>query len=116
MPSAAVWAREMLGEVERDWDASLKEYFFAKAKEWSYEREYRVATHKGPTEEGLFSDYVFHILDLRGVVFGSELGADDEARLREILKVKYSHVNLYRTHIDRRAMKITTELVERGAT
>ena len=58
---------------------------------------------------------MFHVLDLRGIVFGSEFRADDEARLREILKMKYPHVKLYRARIDRRAMTITKELVEAGA-
>ncbi len=116
LPDVSVWARHTLGEAERDWDLYLNEYFFAKTPEWSYEREYRVSTHKNKTEEGLFSDYVFHAHDLRGVVLGAEMKAEDEARIRLIVRVKYPHAHLYRSRIDLKAMVIAKDLIEQGAT
>lgn len=115
LPPAEKWARALLGEAPIDWDGYLHEYFFAKAAEWSYEREYRVSTHKKENESGLFSDYVFHPLDLRGLVVGSAVSAEDEAALRAILHRKYPHAALYHARINLNENVIAMELVAAGA-
>jgi hypothetical protein len=116
LPPVEVWARTLLSEIEWDWDAFLKEYFFAKSAEWSYEREYRVATHKSASEEGLFSDLVFHAEDLRGVVLGASISPDDEQLLVAMLRLKYPHASVYRANLDRQAMAMRIALERPGAT
>lgn len=116
LPPAATWARALLGETEIDWDAYLHEYFYVKAAEWNYEREYRVSTHMNEAESGLFSDYVFHPLDLRGVVLGAAVSSDNEAILRALVHHKYPHADVHRIIINLHEMTMTMQLVAAGAT
>ena len=66
------WVRALLGEEEIDWDEYLHDYYYVKHTDWKYEREYRCVSDKKSHEEGLYSDYVFHKEDLRGIILGTQ--------------------------------------------
>lgn len=100
LPSANEWVRMFLSEIELDWDQVLREYQYVKHADWSYEREVRVVTARKPTETGLYSDIVFHPLDLQGVILGANAANETESEIREIVSAQYPHATIFRARID----------------
>ena len=106
LPTVDAWVRAFLGEEEIDWDEYLHDYYYVKAQEWVYEREYRCVSDKKMHEEGLYSDYVFHKEDLRGVVLGAHIPVADERAIR-VLANLYPNAVVYRARIDQSIRRIS---------
>lgn len=100
LPDADEWTRAFMGEIDLDWNDVLREYHFVKHTDWSHEREHRVVSAKKPGEAGLFADYVFHPMDLRGVVLGAKIAPPDQQALRALLAAHYPHVTVHQAQID----------------
>lgn len=54
---------------------------FTKAPDWSYEREWRIASLKRPTDTGPFTDYKFQPNELAAVYLGPMISAADRETL-----------------------------------
>ena len=116
LPNAETWARALLGEITLDWDEFLREYYFVKHQDWSYEREHRVVSAKKPTETAadLFADYVFHPADLTSIVLGAKTEPKDEAIIRDLVKKHYSHARIYSVLVQRECDSGDGGLMHRG--
>ena len=106
LPTVDTWVRALLGEEEINWDEYLREYYYVKATEWDYEREYRCVSEKKNHEEELYSDYVFHKEDLRGIILGAQISAADERAIR-VLARQYPNTVIHRAYIDESAGRIS---------
>lgn len=54
---------------------------YTKAPDWSYEKEWRVASFKRPEETGHFSDYKFDRSELAAIYFGPMISPEDRLSL-----------------------------------
>lgn len=66
------------------------EVIYIKTKEWEYEREWRVAFSKRDGEEGLYSDYKFHQLELKSIILGHQF---DNSELPDIVALSQKYPN-----------------------
>jgi len=64
--------------IESIFDAAT----YTKSADWSYEKEWRIASFKLPKETGYFSDYPFHRQEVGGVYFGPMISSEDRHSLR----------------------------------
>lgn len=55
---------------------------YTKSPDWSYEREWRVASFKRQTDTGYFTDYQFHRQELGALFFGPMISTEDKLSLR----------------------------------
>lgn len=100
LPSADQWVRGFLGETQIEWEQFLRDYQFVKQADWSYEREYRIVSGNKQTESGLYSDYLFHPEDLRGVILGAKIDPHNELAIRRLVSAKYPRAVVYRARIN----------------
>jgi hypothetical protein len=71
---------------------------YTKAPDWSYEKEWRIATPKRPGDTGLFTDYKFHPEELASVFLGPLISAEDKATLLAAA-TKYPRVRVHEVSI-----------------
>lgn len=71
---------------------------YTKSPDWSYEKEWRVATFMRPTDTGHFTDYKFNLKELSGLYLGPLMSPEDKAALRAAL-VPYSDVRTFEVEI-----------------
>jgi len=106
LPSVERWARAFLSEEAIDWDAYFLEYHYVKDVDWAYEREHRVVSASKDAEAGLFSDYMFHEDDLRGVIVGTNCAAEDETAVCDLVAHRYPNAIVYRATFDNVSRRI----------
>lgn len=107
LPPVEVWVKAFLGEDSLDWETYLAEYYYVKSADWSYEREYRVASDMRRGEEGLTSDYMFFEEDLCEVILGPSFPEDDAREVRAILSAKYPNATIRTAVLDHKERRIT---------
>ena len=78
---------------------------YTKAPDWSYEKEWRIATPKRPHDIGLFTDYKFHPEELAGIFLGPLISAEDKTTLLAAA-ANYPQVRVYEA-----SMGLSRELV-----
>ncbi|EJV1482242.1 MULTISPECIES: hypothetical protein [Enterobacter cloacae complex] len=61
-----------------------------KTTNWAYEKEWRVSTIKKSHEDGLYSDYGFHINELISVILGHQF---DNSELPTIMALTQKYPN-----------------------
>ncbi len=96
--SADGWARYIIMGSELSVPRILADATSNKARDWSYEHEWRIASFMGHGEAGLHSDYGFNPLDVIGVYLGPHMSDVDKARLRA-LAVPLPNAKVYETSI-----------------
>lgn len=69
-----------------------------KKTNWAYEKEWRVSTIKKSYEEGLYSDYKFHIDELKSVILGHQFD-NSELPIIMALSQKYPNVTIKRAKL-----------------
>lgn len=112
LPPKEEWARWFVREEEIDWQEFFREYYYTKAKPWSYEREWRVISY-APNEAGLYSDRGFHPHELVGVFLGCEVSEANASDLVSALSHGFEHVEAYRARLDPRNRSIVFYRIER---
>ena len=105
LPGVEEWVRSFLSECEIDWDEYLREYYYVKSPEWTYEQEYRVVSDRRRDESGLYSDYGFHPEDLRRVIVGVNADPANTRRIVEFAR-GYPNAEVRRAQIDHHARRI----------
>ena len=97
-PSVAdpeAWVSCMLGQGGTTYWDLFTEYQYVKTNQWSYEKEWRIASWARPGEKGLFGVYGFHPDELTGIYFGSKCSAEDRSDLLALLAHGLEHVHAY---------------------
>jgi hypothetical protein len=110
LPPAEVWMRTILErDGDHDWPTYLREYEFVKQTQWQDEREYRIIGFKRDDETQPFSDRRFFVEDVSEIILGPRIAWDDEASIRMLWKLGYSHSKLLRAKADMETRKIVFE-------
>jgi len=76
------WAELLCLQQEVAVQAVLHSATYTKSPDWSYEREWRVASFKRPTDTGDFTDYKFDRQELGALYFGPMISPEDKLSLR----------------------------------
>ncbi len=105
LPLLDRWVRAFLEEEEIDWNEYFHEYYYVKDEEWSYEREYRAITASLEDAE-LYHDSPFFPEDLRGVILGTAIDAEQEEAIRQQL-IRYPHISLFRATLNYKSRRVS---------
>lgn len=87
-------------EVQYAMTRIMEEYTHTKTTDWTYEKEWRLASWKRSHEQGEYSDYEFSVEELIGVTFGALMSENDKTEMQLQVKTKYPHVKLWQASID----------------
>lgn len=71
---------------------------YTKAPDWSYEKEWRIATFMRPTDTGLFTDYKFDQRELAALYLGPLISAEDKESLMRLVAA-YPSVPIFQMSI-----------------
>jgi hypothetical protein len=74
---------------------TIKAVCYSKHISWANEKEWRVVNFK-EGGEGEYSDYKFYAEELDSVTFGTEVKSEGELLLKEIIRDKYPHAEIYK--------------------
>lgn len=96
--TAGGWAKLLTMTPEHATRTLFDVAAFTKAKDWSYESEWRITTFRRSGDEGNYSDWRFHTRDLTGVYLGPLIA---EQRRTEIvgLSEAYPNATIWQTTI-----------------
>jgi hypothetical protein len=108
LPSVDVWVKAFLGEERLDWEAYLTEYYYVKSTDWSYEKEYRVASDLRKGESGSISDYRFFEEDLREVILGPAFPENDVCTVCGLVEAKYPKAIVKRAVVDFKSRRVAS--------
>ena len=72
---------------------------YSKTPDWSYEREWRVISFKGPRETGTISDYEINPKEIKSVYLGPLIDRNDQDEILQIINNFLPHVAVYYTKI-----------------
>jgi hypothetical protein len=92
------WAELTMMPVRAAIDHLFHAYAYTKTPDWSYEREWRIASFKRPHEQGPFSDYQVRPTDFRSVYLGPLIAPSAKERIVNLVKERLPHVQLYLMH------------------
>jgi hypothetical protein len=76
----------------------MRDVTYAKSTDWSYEREWRVASFKEDHETGHYSDVPFHTADLCGIYFGPFLNEEERTSICEAVR-GYPNAKLFQVSV-----------------
>lgn len=96
--SAEGWASLLMMPQQLAIETLLRVATYTKSPDWSYEKEWRVATFMRPTDTGNFTDYKFNVRELSGLYLGPMMPPEDKTALRAAL-VPYSDVRIFEVEI-----------------
>ena len=75
------WAELISLRRELSIQAMLDLATYTKSSDWAYEREWRIATFKRPTESGNFTDYGFSKHELGAIYLGPMVDPEERRKL-----------------------------------
>ncbi len=96
--SADGWARYVIMGSELSVPRILEDATSNKARDWSYEHEWRIASFMGRGDADKHSDYGFNPLDISGIYLGPHISDADKARLTA-LATRLPNAKVYETSI-----------------
>lgn len=86
----------LYGDTSELRERTVRAICYTKTSDWSYEREWRALTWR-PNEHGRrYDDFLFYPEELESITLGVRASQTTEAKLREIVSVKYPHAIFYR--------------------
>ncbi len=97
--SAIGWARVLIKSKKKAIETLLNVCTFSKTPDWSYEREWRVASFKRPHEIGTVSDYKFNKKEIKSVYLGPLIELNHKDILSKILNENFPDADVYESEI-----------------
>jgi hypothetical protein len=97
--SAIGWARILLKSKEKAIETLFKVCAFSKTPDWSYEKEWRIASFKRPHETGTVSDYKFNTKEIKSVYLGPLIEQNHKSDLLKILNDNFPDADVYNSEI-----------------
>lgn len=79
--TAEGWAELLALDINEAVARLLDVATYTKSRDWAYEREWRMVSHKRPNDSGYFTDYPFHPDDLAAIYLGPLISDDDKSEL-----------------------------------
>jgi hypothetical protein len=84
----------MSGSHSLDHRAVMDTLVYTKAKDWAYEREWRLCSGAGRMRSE-FEDLPFNPLELDGLIFGCQMPRNDREEFTHLIRARYPHATLY---------------------
>ena len=97
--SADGWATYLTTEKSLALQRMLQDATFTKAPDWSYEKEWRVTSFKGPLDTGPFTDYLLNPSEVAAIYFGPRMAPSDRAALLKMAPM-YPGVRFFDVRIE----------------
>ncbi|SCZ75154.1 MULTISPECIES: DUF2971 domain-containing protein [unclassified Pseudomonas] len=69
--------------------------YHTKAKDWEYEKEWRVIHKVNPGGDTLYTDFKFYPGELKSITFGLRLSPEIKAEILKLISYQYAHCELY---------------------
>ena len=96
LPTLHVWTQLISSMADIDWQEIFREYYYVKARDWSYEREWRAISFSPDAEQSHFTDTGYHPAELEAVFVGAAATRKTNARLEDLLRTSdLSHVRVW---------------------
>ena len=96
--TAEGWAKLLTMPREKAVALLFKVCMYEKSEDWAYEREWRVASFKRPSDEGDYSDYKFGANEIGGLYLGPLVSSKHKQTLIVAAR-KYPNVEIYDSKI-----------------
>lgn len=106
-----VWVSPLLaGNQGRGLSDLFRELQYVKTVPWAYEKEWRVVSFKRRHDVGLYSDWVFHPLELTSVYLGSQSYDDHSAQITNLAATHFPHAAIFRARLPPGAISFSFDL------
>lgn len=69
--------------------------YYTKAKDWEYEKEWRVIFKVNPIKGALYTDFEFYPKELASITFGLKISQEIRSEILDLVYSQYAHCKLY---------------------
>jgi hypothetical protein len=93
------FAESLLFDIPHSIKRMMDEYRFTKTKDWEYEREWRVGSFARDGQHGAHSDYGFNPQEVKGVILGAKISAENRAAMLDAVRRNCPHATVWQASV-----------------